>query len=196
MSAGLSVIAASASSSQPAGTTAVDIVISLAVLALILYRQLQVRRASPTLLLPAALIVIGLAELATLSKGSSKLTSGEIGILIALLVLDAAGLGVLRAWTVRLWRDGEGVLRQGTWITVGLWLVGIVIHEVVDLVAHIPSSSLLLYLGVTLLAQQLVLQARVNRMAQQPVSGGLASPMAVAPPGSAAGQSATEDSRD
>jgi hypothetical protein len=203
-------VASSAASSTSPGATAFDVVLSLAVLALILYRQLQVRRASPTLLLPAVLIVIGVAELATLAKGSSKLTSGEIGILIALLALDAVGLGVLRAWTVKLWHDGSAVLRQGTWITVGLWLVGIVIHEVVDLVAHIPASSLLLYLGLTLLAQQLVLQARVNRLTQQPVSAvtgppavpgrEAGSPASAVPgpssPASPAAQGSVEDSRD
>jgi FtsH-binding integral membrane protein len=168
MPGSLLVLASTSQSSSSASTTAVDIVISLAVLVFILYRQRQVRRASPTLVLPVVLIIIGLLGLTTLSRGSDKLTSAELGILIALLALDAVGLGVVRAMTVRLWRDGDSVLRQGTWLTVGLWLVGIVIHEVVDLVAHIPSTSLLLYLGVTLLAQQLVLQARVNRVAQQP----------------------------
>jgi hypothetical protein len=170
MSASLPLVAASASSTSTATSTAVDVVISLAVLALILYRQLRVRRASPSLILPVVLIVIGLAELATLATGSSKLTGGEIGILVALLVVDAVGLGALRAWTVKLWHDGTAVLRQGTWLTVVLWLVGIAIHEVVDLVAHIPSASLLLYLGVTLLAQQLVLQTRINRMEHQPAN--------------------------
>lgn len=168
MPVSLPVLASSANASSSVGATAADIVISLAVLALILYRQLQVRRASPTLILPVILIVIGLAGLTAASKGSNKLTAGGIGILVALLVFDAVGLGAVRAWTVRLWHDGTAVLRQGTWVTVALWLVGIVIHEVVDLVAHIPSTSLLLYLGVTLLAQQLVLQARVNRVEHQP----------------------------
>jgi hypothetical protein len=168
MPVSLPVLASSASTSSSVSATVIDIVVSLAVLALILYRQLQVRRASPTLLLPVILIVLGLAGLLQTSKGSNKLTGGEIGVLVALLVLDAVGLGAVRAWTVRLWHDGTAVLRQGTWVTVGLWLVGIVIHEVVDLVAHIPSTSLILYLGVTLLAQQLVLQARVNRVEHQP----------------------------
>jgi len=167
MPVSLPVLASSANASSSASATAVDIVISVAVLVLILYRQLQVRRASPTLILPVILIIIGLAELATL-KGSNKLTAGEIGVLVALLVLDAVGLGAVRAWTVRLWHDGDAVLRKGTWLTVVLWLVGIGVHEVVDLVAHIPSASLLLYLGVTLLAQQLVLQTRINRVEHQP----------------------------
>lgn len=166
----LSLVTAAANSGSSVSTTAVDVVISLAILALILWRQLQVRRASPTLVLPLVLIVLGAASLTTMSKGSSKLTSGELGILAALLVLDAVGLGALRAMTVKLWREGDALLRKGTWVTVGLWLVGIAIHEVVDLVAHIPSSSLLLYLGVTLLSQQLVLQSRVNRVAQHPGS--------------------------
>jgi hypothetical protein len=170
MPVSLLAVASSAKPSTSASTTAVTVVISLAVLAFILYRQRQVRRASPTLVLPVILIVIGLVELASLSRGSNKLTSAEIGILIVLLALDAVGLGAVRALTVRLWHDGQAVLRQGTWLTVGLWLVGIVIHEAVDLVAHIPSTSLLLYLGLTLLAQQLVLQTRVNRMERQPGS--------------------------
>jgi hypothetical protein len=167
MTGSLPVLASSSQSSPSASSTVVDIVISVAVLGFILYRQRQVRRASPTLVLPVVLIVIGLFGVISLSKGPNKLTSAEVGILIALLALDAVGLGAVRALTVRLWHDGGAVLRQGTWLTVGLWLVGIVIHETVDLVAHIPSTSLILYLGLTLLAQQLVLQARVNRMAQQ-----------------------------
>jgi hypothetical protein len=62
-------------------------------------------------------------------------------------------------------------------------------------VAHIPSSSLLLYLGVTLLAQQLVLQVRVNRLAQQPVSAGSPNPMAGIHLTPAGDQPADEDSR-
>jgi hypothetical protein len=165
MSVSLPVVAASAHTST-ASSTVIDVVISLAVLGLILYRQRQVRRAAPTMVLPIVLIVIGLVSLASLSKGSNKLTSAEIGILIALLAVDAVALGAVRAWTVKLWHDGTAVLRQGTWLTVGLWLVGIVVHEVVDLVAHIPSTSLLLYLGLTLLAQQMVLQTRVSRLEQ------------------------------
>jgi hypothetical protein len=169
MPVSLLAVASSAKPSTSASSTAIDIVVSLAVLAFILYRQRQVRRAAPTMVLPVVLIVLGLVGVASLSKGSNKITSAEIGILIALLALDAVGLGAVRALTVRLWRDGEAVLRQGTWLTVGLWLVGIVIHEAVDLLAHIPSTSLILYLGLTLLAQQLVLQARVSRLTQ--VSG-------------------------
>lgn len=157
-----------------AGTTVVSIVISVAILALILYRQLQVRRTSSRMVLPIVVLVIGVVSL---TRGSTRLTGGELGILIALLAVDAGGLGAVRALTVRLWRDQQDVLRQGTWVTIVLWLVGLGIHEGVDAIAHIPASSTLLYLGVTLLAQQAVLQLRVSRMTTPAVTaGGPASP--------------------
>lgn len=156
-------------------TTVTSIVISVAVLVFILYRQLQVRRAAPNMILPLVLLALGVAGL---EQGSSRPTAAKIGILIALLAVDAVGLGALRAWTVKLWRDGQGVLRQGTWVTVVLWLVGLGIHEAVDVIAHIPGSSTLLYLGVTFLAQQFVLQLRISRLEQQPLR-----PAAPGPPG-------------
>lgn len=167
----VSLLAASASSSSKTPTVIIDVVISLAVLAFILYRQVQVRRTSPRVVLPVILIVLGVLSLAggSSSLSAGKLTGSETGILVALLVLDAGCLGAVRAWTVKLWRDSQpGVLRQGTWLTVVLWLVGLAIHEGVDFAAHIPAGSTLLYVGVTLLAQQLALQARINRLEQQP----------------------------
>jgi hypothetical protein len=156
----------SASHASTTTTLTVDIVVSVAALLFILYRQVQVRRASPTMRLPLILVVVGVL---LLEQGSSRPTASKLGILVALLAVDAVGIGALRAWTVKLWRDAQGVLlRQGTWVTVVLWLVGLGIHEGVDAIAHIPASSTLLYLGVTLLAQQLVLQARVSRQEQRP----------------------------
>lgn len=156
-------VVGSTAHSPGAATTVTSIVISVAVLVLILYRQVQIRRAAPNMVLPLILLVLGVVGL---EQGSSRPTAGKLGILVALLAVDAVGLGALRAWTVKLWPDGQGVLRQGTWVTVALWLVGLGIHEAVDVIAHIPGSSTFLYLGVTFLAQQLVLQSRVSRLEQ------------------------------
>lgn len=186
MPVSLATVAATTHTSGTA-TTVTSIVLSVAVLAFILYRQLQVRRAAPRMVLPLVLLVLGVAGL---EQGSTRLTAAKLGILIALLALDAVGLGALRAWTVKLWRDGQDMLRQGTWVTVVLWLVGLGIHLAVDAVAHIPGSSTLLYLGVTFLAQQLVLQLRINRMEQQgfsPAAPGPQGGFATSPPGPAAG---------
>jgi hypothetical protein len=171
-----------ASGSSVAGG-AIGVIISLALLAFILYRQVQVRRAAPNPAVALVCLALGVVGLA----GPSRPTAAKLGILIALLVVDAVALGVVRAWTVKLWRDPQGVLlRQGTWVTVLLWLVGLGVHEAVDVLAHIPESSTLLYVGVTFLAQMAVLQLRINRMEQQPPGPAAPGPQggfAAGPPG-------------
>jgi hypothetical protein len=168
---------------SPLAGTTTTIIISVALLAFILYRQVQVRRATPNPALPLICLALGVVGLV----GSNRPSAAKLGILVALLAVDAVGLGALRAWTVKLWRDdNQGVLRQGTWVTVVLWLVGLAIHETVDVIAHIPASSTLLYVGVTFLAQMLVLQLRINRMEQQPFSPAGPGPQggfAAGPPG-------------
>jgi hypothetical protein len=162
---------------------ATSIIISVVLLAYILYRQVQVRRAAPNPALPIICLALGVVGLV----GQNRPSAAKLGILVALLAVDAVGLGALRAWTVKLWRDPQGVLlRQGTWVTVVLWLVGLGVHEAVDVIAHIPASSTLLYVGVTFLAQMLVLQLRINRMEQQPFSPAGPGPQggfAAGPPG-------------
>ena len=50
--------------------------------------------------------------------------------------------------------------------TAALWVVGAGIHAALDAAAHAGSASDLLYLGVTLAAQRLVLRARARRVAE------------------------------
>ncbi len=150
-----------AASSSQTETAVISLAVTLGVLAWLLYRQRQVRLFRPNLGLPAILIIGGIAVLT--GGGSSGLGStGRDLVLGALLLGDAAGLGAVRAWTVQLWRSGNAVYRQGSWWTMGLWVVGIGIHAAVGAAAGISDNTLLLYLGVTLAAQQLVLQARVG----------------------------------
>jgi hypothetical protein len=131
----------------------------LAILLVILYRQRQVRVLSTSFALPLALVSAGLADLTWASP--TPLTPTTVLVLGVLLALDAVGLGAIRASTVRVWHDGERWLRQGTWITIGLWLIGVVIHVAVDAAAHIGPSNALLYLGVTYATQTLVLRRRL-----------------------------------
>jgi len=161
------VLAATVTQTQ---TTLLSIAVSLGVLAWLMYRQLQVRAVRASFALPAVLIVAGLASVS--GTGANGLGSpGRIAILVALLVGDAAGLGAVRALTVRLWRSGDVVLRQGTWLTMALWIAGVGIHALVGALADISDSTLLLYMGVTLGAQQLVMQARARPPERLPERG-------------------------
>lgn len=142
-----------------------SIVVSLAVLALILYRQRQRRVVTTALTMPAVLTIAGLALLAGAGHGR-PLAIGGVAALLALLALDAVALGAVRAYTVRVWREDGRWLRQGTWITLSLWALGAGVHAAADAIVRSGSASLLLYLGVTYGAQRLVLRRRVAALAE------------------------------
>ncbi|HET9014876.1 MAG TPA: hypothetical protein VFN57_04730, partial [Thermomicrobiaceae bacterium] len=91
------------------------------------------------------------------------LTVRSMVVLVSVLLGDAVGLGVLRSYTVRLWRDDGVLVRRGTRLTVTLWLVGVAIHATIDQTVLAGTSSLLLYLGVTWMAQRRVLLTRASR---------------------------------
>lgn len=140
---------------------AASLVVTVLVLAYVLYQQLQVRPVTGRILLPIILIVLGGSSVASYSH-QHPLSHSAVAALAGVLILDAGALGALRACTVRLWRDGGRVMRQGTWFTIALWLAGLAIHIAVDQTVHLASSSLLLYLGITYLIQRLVLLSRAR----------------------------------
>jgi len=149
-------------------TEGVDLLIGVAVLALVLYRQLQKRPVRDNPRLPLILLVIGVVELVKFLQHGHHGT----GVIIALagsLVL-AAVFGAIRAATVHVWVDGGRAWRQGNWLTAALWIVSLGVHLGYDYLvdgknsAGLGTASLLLYLGVTFTIQRRILQARAQRI--------------------------------
>ena len=151
---------------------AVSLVIGLAVLALVLFRQLATRRLSESYRMSIIFGVIGAVQFADFLKGHPGNPAGITEAVVGSLVL-AGVFGVARAITVRVWRQGGLLMRQGTWITAILWIVAVAAHYGYDdLVAgHITgkngssvgNATVLLYLVISLTVQQFVLLARVKR---------------------------------
>jgi hypothetical protein len=115
--------------------------------------------------------IIGLIELIQyLDKGhhGTKVWVALVGSLVI-----AAVFGALRAVTVRVWLEGGQAWRKGNWLTAVLWVVSLGVHLGYDYLVDgkgsqssgIGSASLLLYLAVTFLIQNLILQARAQRIA-------------------------------
>jgi len=150
----------------------ISLVVGLAVLGLVLVRQLATRRLSESYRLSVILAVIGAVEFVDFLKGHPGNPGGIIAAVVGSLVL-AAVFGVARALTVRVWRQGGQLMRKGTWLTGVLWIVGLAAHLGFDyLVAghvngtnggNVGDATILLYLVVTLTLQQFVLLARVRR---------------------------------
>jgi hypothetical protein len=144
-------------------SVAFELVVGILVLLLLLYRQLRVRAVRSTLVLPAVLALLGLYELSKYA-GPRPLSHTAIATLVFSLLVFAIGLGAARAWTIKLWVARGQVLRQGTWVTIVFWLVAVGLHLAVDSATKVGAASLILYLGLSLGAQQLALRWRARHL--------------------------------
>src|ERR1700744_1566521 len=155
------------------GANLTNLIIGVAVLALLLRRQLTTRRLSESYRLSVILAVIGIVEFADFLKGHPGDDGGIAEAVVGSLVI-AAVFGAVRALTVQGWRGPDGqLLRKGTWVTALLWIISLPPHlGYDDLVAgHIAGkngssvgdATILLYLVVTLTIQRFVLLRRVAR---------------------------------
>jgi hypothetical protein len=142
--------------------------LALAVLALVLYRQLRARPLDErrAYAVPLVLAVVALAQGGLIDKVHPALSV----VLLAVEAVAAVGLGVMRAVTVRVWREGDGTLwRRGTAWTLAAWVVSIAVRA-----AFIGAGSaagvtfatggVLLFLSASLLVQNLVVSVRARRL--------------------------------
>lgn len=148
-----------------------EIVIGVAVVILLLARQVQKRSVKedsrPVIFL--VLAVVGLVEAGQFLK-SHPVGSEAILLTVASLVL-AAVFGVIRAYTMRLWREEGQLFRQGNVLTIVLWLVAIGLHiggdTLIDSSAKgLSTTTLLLYLAVSLGVQQVVVRYRAAQLSR------------------------------
>ncbi|WP_163567167.1 hypothetical protein [Fodinicola feengrottensis] len=149
--------------------TVANVLIGLAVLAYLVFRQLQARpvkqKSNQIFLLVVA--VYGLYSSAQVLQGH-PLSPGGLGLVLVGLVL-AGAFGLARALTVKLWRDGDQLMRQGTWLTASLWVIGVAVHLGLDVLAEklgapagLGFASLPLYLAITWFVQRVVVNNRVR----------------------------------
>jgi hypothetical protein len=117
--------------------------------------------------LPVVLGVIGLFDIASYT-GDHHPTSADYLWVLGTLAVGAVLLGVIRALTIRVWASNQWVVRQGTPLTMVLWVVSLALHLLVDGGAGhhgasgLEQASLLLYLGLTIGVQTYVLHRRAE----------------------------------
>ncbi|PII81701.1 hypothetical protein BMH32_10735 [Leucobacter sp. OLJS4] len=129
----------------------------------LLVRQLSVRPLKDRPALALILLMIGAAQTAQFAQ-DTRIDGLDVALGLASLVVGT-GLAAVRAHTVRLWRDGDAVLTQGTVWTLLLWIVGIGQHLVFEFFTHtrgFGTATLLVYFGVVLLVQRLLLSRRAR----------------------------------
>ncbi len=156
-----------------------NVVVGVAVVALLLARQLASRRVKTDgggrLML--ILLVVGVIQAADYLRGAGPVSDiGVTAVVISLAI--GALLAYARANTMRIWRQQDGWWRKGSAVTVVLWLVSIGSHLGIDWLAAafsagdgkavtgLGNATLVLYLAVSLGLQQLVLERRVALVAR------------------------------
>lgn len=80
------------------------------------------------------------------------------------LVILAVGFGILRGYSCKVFRKDNQYFRKATWLTLVLWGVMIFFHGMIDHFLPEQSNTLVLYIGITLLAQQFVLISKIKNI--------------------------------
>src|SRR6202161_2297124 len=127
------------------GANVTNLIIGVAVVALLVSRQLMARRLNENYRLSVILAIVGLVEFVNCLKSAhGPHDDGRIVVALVGSLVLAALLGAARALTVRVWRQDDGqLMRQGTWVTAVLWIVSLAVHLGYDeLVAgHIAGTN-------------------------------------------------------
>jgi hypothetical protein len=145
------------------------LVIGVAVLGLLIYRQLSARPVQSNQRFVLILVIIGLIETAQYLQ---KLHAGSAAIvaLIGSLVL-AALFGAMRAATVRIWLQDGQIWAKGNLLTAALWIAALAAHLGYDYligqhkdIGGLGDATLVLYLAISLAVQRVIVSARAQRL--------------------------------
>jgi hypothetical protein len=149
---------------------AFELVLGLAVLALLVYRQVQKRPVSQGR--QRVGLIVGIIGLVETVNYLGKVHAGGVVVtaLVGSLVL-AAVFGAIRAATVKIWIQDGRPWSQGNWLTALLWVVAVGAHFGYDALigshkglSGLGSATVLLYLAVSLIVQYLVVTYRAQRL--------------------------------
>ncbi|HWE90799.1 MAG TPA: hypothetical protein VG317_15170 [Pseudonocardiaceae bacterium] len=147
-----------------------NVVLAVAIVALVLVRQLAKRSVAEDSK-PIVLLVLLVLGVLTIGQYLGQHPVGTAAVLaLAGSLIVGATLGVVRAYTVRLWRENGTLYRQGTLLTLVLWLVSIGAHIGIDMLAGhdtaangLASASILLFIAISFGVQRQAVLYRARR---------------------------------
>ncbi|WP_033213303.1 CcdC protein domain-containing protein [Kitasatospora phosalacinea] len=147
-----------------------DVLIAVAVIVLVLGRQLRARRLDTERrfwLIPLVLAAAAALRDPVLLDPHHRAAAA---VLVAGSMLTTAGMGCVWGWTVRIWRETDGsVWSKGTTATAFAWVGALLLRAAWygvggALHVHQSGSVLLLSLGLLLLVRSAAVQWRARRL--------------------------------
>ncbi|GAB3563517.1 hypothetical protein [Spelaeicoccus albus] len=138
-----------------------DVLIGVAVIGLVAYRQLSWGRVNPRklLILPAVLAAIGLYDLKDLVAGAQSFTALDAWFIAGQTVI-AVALGLIMGKVVKFKTDGDVVYSRAGAIGAALWIGFIAVRLGVDALAHASGATVAGSVSV------IMLTVAVNRFTQ------------------------------
>lgn len=98
--------------------------------------------------------------------GQVQLTLFFVLTQIGILSILAVGGGTLRAFTCKLWYENDTYMKKGTWLTLSIFFLTLAIHVCIDIFFEKGGEyTILLYYGVSLLTQQIIVSYRAKILA-------------------------------
>jgi hypothetical protein len=166
MTSALTTLAAAHAAAHSTIPSPLIILLAVAAVGWVLWSRMkgQPLKARRLLVLPAVLTVLGITDLT--GSSAPHLTAKDIGFLVAAVGISAV-LGAARGATIELYPHGGELWQRYRLITAGLWIT-LITAKIVEMVlagaagasAGGGTSSLLLSLGVSLLAEAAVVGPR------------------------------------
>jgi hypothetical protein len=150
------------------------LVIGVAVLGLLIYRQLRARPVRGNQRIVLILVVVGLIEAV---QYFHKLHAGSAAVIaLAGSLVLAALFGAARAATVKIWmQDGQAWVK-GNLLTAALWVAALAAHLGYDYligqhkdIGDLGDATVLLYLAISLAVQRVIVTARAQRLDPAPI---------------------------
>lgn len=143
-----------------------DLLLGIAVLGLLIWRQIVARPVRDSYRVPLILGIIGVVELVSFLKGKHVTGTLEAGLAGSLVL--AAVFGAARAAVTKVWIQDGQAWRRGGWLAAVLWVLALAAHLGYDQLVYKHSAlgnvTIVLYLAVSLLVQGVILQARAQRL--------------------------------
>jgi len=146
-----------------------EILIGVAVVVYLFARRLagEPLQARRLVLMPAAITIWGGYQLAHVHGGLHTVDIAVIAVAVAVSLV----LGFARGATIRVFVQNGHLWQKYTFVTIGVWLLSIVIRLGTDWAGHLAgasttvlTSSLVLTLGVSFLGEAAVVGTRALRL--------------------------------
>ena len=138
-------------------------IVSILVIIFIAFKQLQPKKIKVDSKGKYIILLLGMydAYMAITNKQLQINYKTILGLIFTLVVL-AGGFAFFRAYTCKVWKKNNQYYQQGNYITLALWAIMIILHAIIDRVILGLDATFILYLGISLVVQHLVLLNKIK----------------------------------